>query len=63
MPVKKVFDSIDYKTELELYENEGLCSIYINDEDNNVISVKLTSGDLTELISELQSIKKQIDNI
>ena len=59
MAVKKVFT--DYESELEIILSENFqCIINIESKYNNG-SIMLDSDDLTELISELISIKKQID--
>ena len=48
---------------MELFRNsDNRCYIEINTENEYVQIITLDSDDLTEFISELKKIKKQIDN-
>lgn len=66
MASHKIFTDKDGSV-LEAYLNDSnLCYIGINDSDNGIYSlgcVALDSEDLSELISELQYIKRKLDSI
>ena len=62
MAVLKTFkDGCDDTLNIELGNSKSKCLIKITDEDSSCIYIA-DSEDLGELIIELQSIKKQIDN-
>jgi hypothetical protein len=62
--IKKIFcDLTNESQQMELFRNsDNRCYIEINTENEYVQIITLDSDDLTEFISELKKIKKQIDN-
>jgi hypothetical protein len=60
MGTKKIF--YDSTANLQVFENQNKkCCLKLTDKMRR-LAIELDSSDLTELITELQFIKKQIDN-